>query len=290
MSTTKQERILEKVKNMLNTTSDKGATEQEAQSALLNAQRLLAKHGLSIEDVEAVADEDQRKEVEVGEDRSEAVKTEWWQGRLASVIAENFKCFYYMNKLYGGKQRIVFVGAKEDAEVAKTVYMFAASVLPHLAKKYLKERKKEIESASGYNFKKMTEEDLYSMAGEELSDFDLFELEQKYKHDQKIYKMRLIMKLKEVLGLEISPSGIKNDYMTGFISGLDAQFKEQVEKHKEEWGLVLVKDKEVVQYYENLGLRKGAASSAKRAGDSQARSAGYKQGKSWSAPKGGING
>jgi hypothetical protein len=289
MSATKQERILEKVKNMLNTTSEKGATEQEAQNALLNAQRLLAKHGLSMEDVEAVADEEQRK-VEVDENYTDAVRTEWWQGRMAKVIADNFKCFYYMSKLYGGKQRIVFVGAKEDAEVAKMVYLFASSVLPHLAKKYLKERKKEAEANSGYNFKKMTDEDLYAMAGDELTDFELYELESKYKHDEKIYKMRLIMKLKEVLGLELNPSGIKNDYMTGFILGLDEQFREQVEQNKEEWGLVLVKDKEVVHYYENLNLRKGAASSAKRSGDAAARSAGFQQGKSWSAPRGGING
>jgi len=279
--------IIDKIQNMLKTATNHASSEAEAQSAMLLAQKLMAKHGLEMADLEAHADDDQKKEV--AKDYTEAAKTEWWQGRLANVIADNFKCFVYLNKWTAGKQRIVFVGLKEDAEIAKTIYMFAASVVPHLAKQYLKDRKKEAEKNSGYNFKTMTDAELYEMAENELSDFDLYELKNKYADDEKIYKMRMIMKIKEVLGLNIDAAGVKNDYISGFLSGLQAQFAEQL-KQNQEWGLVLVKDKEVVEYYENLDLKKGKGSSAKASGDGQARAAGYQRGKSWSSPTGGIQG
>lgn len=274
--------IVEKIQKMLATANDKAASESEAQTALLMAQKLMAKHGLEMTDVEAHADSEQKKEIV--KDFTEAQKTEWWQGRLANVIADNFKCFIYVSR-YGGSQRIIFVGLKQDAEIAKTVYMFAASILPHLAKKYLKDRKKQAEKASGYSFKDMTDEELYELANNELSDFELYELKAKYP-EEKTYKMRLIMAVKKNLGLEIDAAGIKNDYMQGFINGLSAQFKEQVKQ--EGWGLVLVKDKEVVEFYENMDLKAGKRSSAKAAGDGQARAAGFQRGKSWSSPKGGI--
>lgn len=277
--------IVEKIQKMLATANDKAASESEAQNALLMAQKFMAKHGLEMTDVIAHADEDQKKEVV--SDFTESQKTEWWQGRLATIVANNFRCFIYVSK-YSGNQRIVFVGVKEDAEIAKTVYMFAASVLPHLAKKYLKDRKKKVEKASGYSFKDMTDKELYEIAENELSDFELYELKNKYP-EEKTYKMRLIMAVKKALGLEIDASGIKNDYMQGFLNGLEAQFKEQVEANKAEWGLVLVKDKEVVEYYDKLNLRSGTRSSAKASGDREARGAGFQQGKSWSSPKGGLN-
>lgn len=47
----------------------------------------------------------------------------------------------------------------------------------------------------------------------------------------------------------LSVKGLGNDYAIGFIEGLREQFEEQKKKHQE-WGLVLVKDKEVVEEYE----------------------------------------
>lgn len=47
----------------------------------------------------------------------------------------------------------------------------------------------------------------------------------------------------------LSVKGLANDYAIGFIDGLREQFEKQKKKHQE-WGLVLVKDKEVVEAYE----------------------------------------
>lgn len=48
-----------------------------------------------------------------------------------------------------------------------------------------------------------------------------------------------------------STKGLENDYALGFIEGLGKMFEEQKKKNQE-WGLVLVKDVEVVKAYENI--------------------------------------
>ncbi len=48
-----------------------------------------------------------------------------------------------------------------------------------------------------------------------------------------------------------STKGLENDYALGFIEGLGEMFEEQKKKNQE-WGLVLVKDVEVVKAYENI--------------------------------------
>lgn len=71
---------------------------------------------------------------------------------------------------------------------------------------------------------------------------------------------------------------IKNDYITGFLKGLKDKFKEQVEK--EGWGLVLVKDTDLVKHYNELGTKKSRSSSSHlRRGDDDAVNSGYNDGK-----------
>lgn len=53
-----------------------------------------------------------------------------------------------------------------------------------------------------------------------------------------------------------STKGLENDYALGFISGLEKMFKEQKKKNQE-WGLVLVKAKEVVEAYNNINFNGG---------------------------------
>jgi hypothetical protein len=48
-----------------------------------------------------------------------------------------------------------------------------------------------------------------------------------------------------------STKGLENDYALGFIDGLSKAFEEQKMKHQE-WGLVLIKDAEVVEAYKNI--------------------------------------
>lgn len=58
---------------------------------------------------------------------------------------------------------------------------------------------------------------------------------------------KLVKKLKEDKRRKYFDS-IKDDYALGFIKGLDERFKEQI-KNNEEWGLILSKDKNVTDKY-----------------------------------------
>lgn len=48
-----------------------------------------------------------------------------------------------------------------------------------------------------------------------------------------------------------STKGLENDFALGFINGLEEAFEKQKEENQE-WGLVLKKDNEVVNYYKEL--------------------------------------
>ncbi len=50
---------------------------------------------------------------------------------------------------------------------------------------------------------------------------------------------------------DYSTKGLENDYAMGFIAGLEKKFEEQ-KRANQEWGLVLVKDRQVIEAYEDL--------------------------------------
>jgi hypothetical protein len=51
-----------------------------------------------------------------------------------------------------------------------------------------------------------------------------------------------------------STKGLENDYALGFIAGLNEKFEEQ-KKANQEWGLVLVKDKEVIEAHDQIKFK-----------------------------------
>lgn len=82
-------------------------------------------------------------------------------------------------------------------------------------------------------------------------------------------------------------SGVKNDYIQGFIIGLRDKFKEQVESKG--FALMLVKDDAVIQAIENKKLRKGQSSRITRNYNDDAKQAGYQQGRNFNNPSRMIN-
>jgi len=81
--------------------------------------------------------------------------------------------------------------------------------------------------------------------------------------------------------------GTKNDYIKGFLQGLQVQFTEQIDKNK--WGLVLVIDKEVTSQYNQMKLKKGQSSSHRTNHDKNAINSGYNTGKSFGVNRKAIN-
>ena len=79
---------------------------------------------------------------------------------------------------------------------------------------------------------------------------------------------------KKVHGASRGNSGLKNDYLTGFIAGLKQQFADQVTTK----ALILVKDALVVQEYSLQKLHKSSASKIRRNYNDAAREQGFKDG------------
>jgi len=75
-------------------------------------------------------------------------------------------------------------------------------------------------------------------------------------------------------------AGLKNDFIIGWLNGLEDKFKKQVESVKE-YGLILVKDALVVAEVDKMKLRTGQRSKITANRDVDARNAGYKQGNSF---------
>lgn len=109
--------ILEKVRKILAKTTDRGATEAEAQSAFLLAQELLSKHGMTMEDTENYQPE-LAEIVRMMDKGNEGTK---WQQKfrypLSAVIARNFRC-----ERYKKGRAIIFIGHAEDVAVCREVY------------------------------------------------------------------------------------------------------------------------------------------------------------------------
>lgn len=210
-----KEDVIRKIKKSLALANDK-ANEQESQTAMLMAQKLMAKHNLSMNDINL--------NVEIKKETKEGVgirsgRIAWWQLSLSEIIAKNFRCYSYF---YSGS-RLVFFGLEQDVAIATEVFKFAVESIKYLASKYVKDN-----HISGY-------------------------------------RQRTI--------------AVKNDYILGFLSGLEDRFEEQV--NKEDWGLVLVKDALVEQKYNEMELKSVKSNPINTMGDMGAKMQGYEDGKSF---------
>jgi hypothetical protein len=135
------EKVLSKIQKLMATVNDKeGASESEIQSAMLMVQKLLAKNGLEMSDLE-YADKDEKEVVD--ESFTDFKKTQQWEKSLALVISENFRCTSYISKKMTGHRyavtRLCFVGLKQDVEIAKMVYNYAHEMLAMLTEQFIKD-------------------------------------------------------------------------------------------------------------------------------------------------------
>lgn len=179
------ENIVLKIKKLL--ALSKSSNENEAKSSLLMAQKLLMKHKLTMKEI------NEYKETSIKELKTDITyKKAKWKGKLAKVIANNYKCYVYSEVNYSNQ--IMFFGREEDTTICKIVLEYAIDSINSKVKLLQKEAKKNY----------------------------------------------------------MSVKGIENDYALGFISGLEKAFEEQKRKYKDEWSLVVLKDKEVVEEYENF--------------------------------------
>jgi hypothetical protein len=195
------DKIITKVKKLLALASSANAN--EAQSAMLKAQELMVMNGLSMQDVSV--EKLEKKEIIRGT-ADESKRLSWYTYELATVLADNFRCYYIITTYYDRKRAIRFVGLKSDVKMVIVVYEYAMIVLKSQVKNFRDRLKNKFRAA----------------------------------------KTQL--------------NALCNDFIRGFIHGIDMKFRNQVKQ--QQWGLVLVKDPEVEKYYADIKFSKRSRFSA----------------------------
>lgn len=138
-------KIIEKIKKLLEMTEANGASENEAMIAALKAQKLMAEYNIDmidIQDEHKATDEIGEETVDISDNGHQVSK---WKGRLASIIATNFRCKVYLH----GSKAVVFYGCKTDAKIAGDVFKFLFKTGGKLANKYYNLCRKEGKSTRG---------------------------------------------------------------------------------------------------------------------------------------------
>jgi hypothetical protein len=122
--------------------ADGTSFKEEAETAILMAQRILAENGMTMEEVDALSHEEQKKlganeqMVTMGHRHSE------WLLSLARVICRQFRTKHYINHTGWGaqeKHHIRIVGLAEDVAICRDVYTYARETAERLAKAYAKQ-------------------------------------------------------------------------------------------------------------------------------------------------------
>ena len=112
--------IISKVEKLL-ALAGNNPSEAEAQAAMLKAQKLMAEHNLDMAQFQDKSQEHKEAIVEY----LQGYHNTNWAISLAMVVSSNFRCNLLRASGYG----LVFVGLKEDVEICKTVFSFAAKTL-----------------------------------------------------------------------------------------------------------------------------------------------------------------
>lgn len=126
------EKILEKIKKLFELAGNNPSAE-EAKSAALKAQELMAEYDISMADVDGI---DISKTEPIGEVEID-VPAKKWKYTLAQIIAPNFKTKHYWH----GKEQVRFFGHQTDAIIAAETFQYLFDVGNSLANKLYREAK-----------------------------------------------------------------------------------------------------------------------------------------------------
>ena len=126
-----ESKIIEKIQNLLGLAYD-APNDEEGQTALLMAQKLMVKHNLSMSDVTAAKTKNNIGET-VGTWEYRMV---WWKEKLAAILGENFRCQTIRRRLPDdGITQIIFFGYDTDAKLCTKVYEGALLYLEYRLKR-----------------------------------------------------------------------------------------------------------------------------------------------------------
>ena len=119
-----EEKIIQTIRKLFEL-SKNNPSEEEAKSAALKAQEMLAKYHIDMREVEAI-DIDAVESIEEVKVDLPAKK---WKYKLATIVADNFRCKHF----YIGKGILVFYGHKTDADIAAETFKYLFDIGNRLA-------------------------------------------------------------------------------------------------------------------------------------------------------------
>lgn len=134
------EKIIDKITKLL--ALSKSSNENEAATALLNAQKLMVKYDISVEDVNDASEMKKKEELV-----SKFAQHKWdaaFRKPLASVISSNFKC-----KTFLRNGHICFYGFKTDVEIATRAFEFAYTFIQRGSNRAYEKARSEGRSTRG---------------------------------------------------------------------------------------------------------------------------------------------
>lgn len=117
--------ITGRIQKLLNlATSD---VEEEARTAMLKAQELMAAHDLSMEHIHALGEDGDPPGDQVVERTVEKSgrTIQYWQKLLTMVITRNFRCVCLYRSYRNGSRDIVIVGIPDDVEACRETLTFS---------------------------------------------------------------------------------------------------------------------------------------------------------------------
>ena len=133
-------KVLAKAKN--------NPSEEECQSALALAQKLMAEYNIELSDVEGMAR--MRRKRQVTQDGALKQKRyEWWMKSLAPIIADNFRCKCFLDIDVDSWRTATFVGFKEDVSIANLAFTQTVDVIWFLQRKFFLKIRKEYKKETG---------------------------------------------------------------------------------------------------------------------------------------------
>jgi hypothetical protein len=152
-----KDKVLDRVQKLLNL-SEGGGTEEEAQSALLTAQKLLAKHRLTMADLESVRNKTDEEKIDELVVATGSLNLAGWKSKLAATIAKNFRCKVWSQRdgarlsdgenkkseeIRSGTKDLIFCGYESDVQVCAHVFIKAVLFCEFQRDWYLMEQKLE---------------------------------------------------------------------------------------------------------------------------------------------------
>lgn len=135
------EKIINKVKNLLNKTVESGATQDEAISALTLARKLMIKYKLSQKDINS-------NKIEIVTCKLNCNTSISWVKLLVDIICKNFGVKYYVSGYKKNYYPILF-GEKQDVEFTSNIINYAYEIANKLSTKYGISYRKKYGSSKG---------------------------------------------------------------------------------------------------------------------------------------------